>query len=344
MNLGFRTLKLFYKLLFLITIPSFITIATLAFFLWKDLHTVIGHPILFTCAILLFVTYIVLALFFIRSLSKGIEIIENASVELASGKFSAAIDVTGFPETSKIGAAINNLKDDLNGKTRFAEQIKTGNFEAIYAAHHEHDLLGQALLGIKENLIAIKQEDQQRNWASQGLAKFVEVLQSAKNLKDLSNDIIVNLVRIILANQGAIYILVKDKAGEEFLEMHACYAYNRSKHLSQQIALGEGIIGQAFLEKETIYLKEVPDRFIRITSGLGEANPRHILIVPLKMNETIVGIVELASFTAFSKHEIAFVEKIGESIAYAVSSIRIAENTQGMLDDLHKQTEQMREQ
>jgi hypothetical protein len=69
--------------------------------------------------------------------------------------------------------------------------------------------------------------------------------------------------------------------------MQACYAFNRSKHITQRILPGDGLIGQAFLEKETVYLKDVPDQFVRITSGLGEANPRHVLIVPLKMNETI---------------------------------------------------------
>lgn len=344
MNFGFRRLKLFHKLVFLVTIPLLLTIAISTFFLWRDFQTIIDHAILFTGTILLFAAYILLAVFFVRRLTKVIEAIENASAGLVAGKFDTTIEVNGLPETGKIGAAITTLRDDVNRQTKFAEQIKTGNLEAIYETRHDHDLLGHALLRIRENLITIKQEDQQRNWASQGLAKFVEVLQSAKNLKELSNDIIVNLVRTIQANQGAIFILVKDMAGDEFLEMQACYAYNRTKYLTQQIAPGEGLIGQAFLEKETIYLKEVPDRFVRITSGLGEANPRHILIVPLKMNETTVGMVELASFTEFSKHEVAFVEKIGESIAYTVSSIRIAENTQKMLDDLHEQAEQMRAQ
>ncbi|HEY5915867.1 MAG TPA: GAF domain-containing protein, partial [Chryseolinea sp.] len=238
---------------------------------------------------------------------------------------------------------INIVREGVFRQTRFAEEIKGGNLEASYEPIYEHDSLGHALLQIKENLIHIKLADEQRNWASTGLAKFVEILQSAKSLKELCNDLIVNLVRTIHANQGAIFILITENE-QEILEMQSCYAFNRTKHLAQKIAPGEGLVGQAFLEKETMNLREVPDRFVRITSGLGEANPRHILIVPLKMNETIVGMVELASFKEFQKHEINFVEKIGESIAYTVSSIRTAESTQKMVNDLHEQAEQMKAQ
>ena len=344
MIFSFRRLKLTNTLALLIVFPLLLTIAFGSYSWWTELWSVGDHPILFTTILLLLIAYLLMAMSFVRKLGNGIRVVENTASDFAAGKFDTKVHANGLHETTNIGSALSILSDDITRQTTFVEQIKSGNLDATYTPRHDHDLMGQALLSIKENLITIKKEDEQRNWASDGLAKFVEVLQRAKNLKDLSNDIIINLVRIIRANQGAIFIVVKDKEGEEFLEMQACYAYNRTKHLSHKISLGEGLIGQAFLEKETTYLKEVPDQFVRITSGLGEANPRHILIVPLKMNETIVGIVELASFTEFSKHEVAFVEKIGESIAHTVSSIRIAEDTQKMLDEMQEQAEQMRAQ
>lgn len=342
MAIVFRKLKLFHKLSFIFYGPLLITTGLLTFTFRENLK---DHATGILITVMFLAVSGVVATIFFRRVSAGIEKLKKTSGELASGKYDAATRVNGVMETTEIGDSIRQVKEELSRQARFAEQIRSGNLEASYAPRHLEDILGQSLIRIKENLITIKHEDQQRNWASEGLAKFVEVLQAAKNLKAISNDIIVNLVKIIKANQGAIFLVVNNQnTNEEELEMQACYAYNRTKHLTQSISIGEGVIGQAFLEKQTIYLKEVPDSFIRITSGLGEANPRYVLIVPLKMTETVVGVIELASFIEFGNHEIAFVEKIGESIAYTVSSIRTAESTQRMVDELNEQAEQMRAQ
>lgn len=284
------------------------------------------------------------AFFFARKVTRGIKTVNLTVKELATGNYDTLVRANGLIETTEIGQHLDLVRQDVVRQTAFAEQIRSGNLDAAYTIRHNQDALGNALMDIKANLIKIKVEDEQRNWASEGLARFVSVLQSSSNLKTMSNDIIVNLVRIIKANQGAIFLLSKDEHGQDCLDMQACYAYSRSKHLTQRVAPGEGLIGQAFLEKETIYLREVPDQFVRITSGLGDANPRFILIVPLTMSSDIVGILELASFRDFSKHEIEFVEKIGESIAFTVSSMRTAEKTQAMLKELNEHTEQMRAQ
>ena len=284
------------------------------------------------------------ALFFAHKVTKGIKTVNVTAKELAAGNYGSLVRANGLVETTEIGLHLDLVRQDVVRQTAFAEQIRSGNLDAAYSIRHDQDTLGKALVDIKANLIKIKKEDEQRNWASEGLARFVNVLQSSANLKAMSNDIIVNLVRIIKSNQGAIFILSKDDHGHECLEMQACYAYNRSKHLAQRVAPGEGLIGQAFLEKETIYLREVPDNFVKITSGLGDANPRFILIVPLTMNDDIIGVLELASFKDFSQHEIEFVERIGESIAFTVSTMRTAEKTQAMLKELNEQTEQMRAQ
>jgi hypothetical protein len=334
-----RKVTLSLKLLLLIAFPLLLTLAV-GLYALKKLQT----DLLIIISLIIIAIYIPIAVAFVRRLSAGIKSIENASASLASGKLNGQANLGNLHEAKNITTSLKSVADDLHRKTVFAEQIKSGNLAVPFETRHENDLLGKALVNIKDNLIAIKKEDEQRNWASDGLAKFVTVLQTAKNLKALSNDIIVNLVRILQANQGALFIVEKTENEKEVLNMQACYAFSRTKHLSQKISPGEGLIGQAFMEKETQYLKDVPDRFVRITSGLGEANPTYVLIVPLKMNEIIVGVVELASFKEFKPHEIAFVEKIGESIAHTFTSIQVSENTKKLLDESNEHAEQMRAQ
>lgn len=340
MNFGFVRLKLSAKLALLASFPFVLFIAILVYYLQNRSAVGSYFPLV---VLILLLGYAIAAWFFLRGLVKGIKFIKTITEELSAGNFNSNGYSGKVTELNTIIKTIQKVQLTTREQTDFAEQIKSGNITTTYTPRHENDGLGRALLGIKENLNAIHQEDQQRNWASEGLSKFVQILQAAKNLKELSNDIIINLVRTIGANQGAIFILVGE-GDAEVLEMQACYAFARSKHLTQRITPGEGLIGQAFLEKDTVYLKKVPEQFVRITSGLGEANPRHILIVPLKMNETIVGIVELASFTEFSQHVIGFVEKIGESIAHTVSAFQIAENTRMLLEESKAQAEEMRAQ
>jgi len=341
MAFGFRRLKLSQKLSLLFGLPLLLSLCLVAVVFGDNIAE---HAFAFALTALLLITCGIGATLFIQRLTKAVESIATMSRDLASGRLNAIKNVNALPETAEIGLSITLAADDVIRQTQFAEHLRSGNLDATYTSRHDKDILGKTLINIKDNLIAIRREDERRNWASDGLAKFVEVLQSAKNLKSISNDIIINLVRIIKANQGAIYLVEKNDSEDVRLELQACYAYNRTKHLTQSIALGEGILGQAFLEQQTNYLKDVPDHFVRITSGLGEANPRNILIVPLKMNETVVGLIELASFHEFNKHEILFVEKIGESIAFTVSTIRTNENTKRMVDALHGQTELMRAQ
>jgi GAF domain-containing protein len=338
-------LKLSSKLLVIAFLPLLVTIVPAlwyVFFLQGDLAR---RSVLLIAVLLgLLFFYSAGVFLFIKRLTAFMGMIGEAAADLSSGKPVAFIANTRTDEMGAIAQAVNVLNDELKRKANFAEQISTGNLGALYQSASGSDTFGHSLLTIKDNLIRIKEEDAKRIWATEALASFVEVLRSQRNLKALSNDIIINLVKTLKANQGTIFMVNQDQAGDTFLDMQACYAHKRTKYLTQRIAPGEGLIGQAFLEKRTLYLKKVPDNFIRITSGLGDENPRSILITPLKTEDEVVGIAELASFKEFSAHEIAFVEKIGESIAHTILSFRTAENTKKLLEESQVQAEYMRSQ
>jgi GAF domain-containing protein len=126
--------------------------------------------------------------------------------------------------------------------------------------------------------------------------------------------------------------------------MVSCYAYDKKKYIDKKLHVGQGLVGQAVMEKDTIYITHIPANYVQITSGLGEATPRSVIIVPLKTNDHVMGAIEVASFEKLEKHEIEFLEKLTESIAASIGSIRTNERTREMVNQLQQQTEQMRSQ
>ncbi|MCS6974355.1 MAG: GAF domain-containing protein [Cyclobacteriaceae bacterium] len=288
-----------------------------------------------------------IAFFLIRSITRPVNFLKNVVVKLGRGELvEEKQSKFSKDEIGEMALAMDNLVAGLKATTLFAENIGKGNYSTEFKPLSDHDVLGNALINMRNNLARVAEEDKKRNWITEGLARFGEILRSNTNdLNKLADEIISNLVKYLKANQGAIYILDDDTEGEEpTISMKACYAWDKKKYLNQKIHKGEGLAGQAWQEGDTIYLTEVPQNYIRITSGLGDANPTCILIVPLKFNEQIYGVVEIASFSVLQDFEIQFVEKIAESIASTISTVKVNARTQRLLEESQEMTEQMRAQ
>jgi len=249
-------------------------------------------------------------------------------------------------EIGDMAVSISSMAEGLDRITSFAESIGDGKYDVEFNPLSDKDVLGNALLEMQSKLRTVAQEDKKRNWSTSGLAQFGEILRSSNdNFEKLSNDIISNLVKYIEANQGALFIVDPEHEAEgEHMELAACYAWDKKKFLEKKIQKGEGLSGQAWLEGDIIYLTDVPDSYVSISSGLGESNPRSILIVPLRLNDEIHGVIEIASFKTYEQYEIEFIEKIGESIAATISSVKVNEKTARLLDESTMMTEQMRAQ
>lgn len=271
---------------------------------------------------------------------------------LAKGVLIEKIHYHRKDEIGEMIDSVNTVVNGLKETSTFASEIGNGNLNIEYKPLSSEDVLGNSLLNMRENLIKAKTEeelrkieDQKRSWATHGLAMFADILRNTNNdLKELSFSIIKNLVGYLKINQGGIFIINDDNDNEHFLELVACYAYDRNKFMQRNIKIGEGLVGTCFLEQKTIYLKEIPKDYIFITSGLGSEIPSTLLIVPMKINEDIFGVIELASFDQFKQHEIEFAEKLAESIASAISNVKINNRTSMLLEKSQQQAEEMRAQ
>ncbi len=240
------------------------------------------------------------------------------------------------------------MTGNLRKAADFTNKIGQGDFGAtldiiVTETSGADQNLAVSLLTMKDRLAEVAEDDKRRNWSSEGLAKFAEFFRFNYELKAFGDVVIQNLVGYLKANQGALFIL-NDNSNQHCLELVSCYAYDRKKFQQKTVAPGEGLVGQAFLEKETIHLTEIPANYIQITSGLGSASPTSVLIVPIKTNDSVEGILEIASFKTFKDHEILFIEKLAENIASALSNLKINERTKKLLHESQTQEEELRSQ
>ncbi len=187
--------------------------------------------------------------------------------------------------------------------------------------------------------------NQQRQWTSDGLATFAEILRRESHDTTKLYDILISqIVRYVHANQGGLFLVQNEGSQEAYIELAACYAYERKKYQKKRIEIGEGMVGQAVQEVDALYLTEIPSDYIHITSGLGKANPTCLLIIPLQVNDHVEGVLELASFTEFEPYQVEFLKKLGESIAATIATTRINQRTKELLDASQWQTEALRAQ
>ena len=248
-------------------------------------------------------------------------------------------------DNDEIGGLLNGLVAGLRKTTLFANEIGKGNLDADYQALSDGDILGNSLITMRNNLKNSNEEDQRRNWATQGLAEIGTILRAQNtDSSELFNSIIKFVVKYTQSNQGSLFLMNEDNAKMQYLELSACYAWDKKKYLQKQIAIGEGLTGQCAIEQQTIYMTKIPANYISITSGLGAALPNALLIVPLKINEEIHGVLEIAGFHEYAQHVREFVEKLAETIAATISTVRVNDRTKELLTQTQQQAEEMRAQ
>ena len=183
-----------------------------------------------------------------------------------------------------------------------------------------------------------------RSWVDGGRSGLADELRGILDESTVAGRSITFLCKHLKAQMGALYLAYDGG----ILRLTGSYAYTRRNHEAQNIAIGEGSLGQAALENNTILLCEVPESYTPVASGLGHAVPKNVLIVPFSMDRELYGLVEMCSFQSFSDAQIAFVESVGESLAMAIKAARdrsVAEllaKTQQQAEELQTQQEELK--
>lgn len=229
----------------------------------------------------------------------------------------------------------------------FLKKLINKEFSAELELEKGFDPLGESLIKLRNNLSQDtgeqkqrKMEDDQRNWVSEGLANFGDILRiSFDKMEDFAFSIISYAVKYLRANQGGFFLVEQSDEGERYFDLKASYAYDRRKFADKQVDWGEGIIGTCALEMQSIYMTEIPKGYLEITSGLGYSPPGYLLIVPMIVQSEVIGILEIASFNPIREFEIGFVESLAESTANTISNLRSNIRTSELLRESQTQAE-----
>ncbi|HAF30715.1 MAG TPA: hypothetical protein DCG75_16860 [Bacteroidales bacterium] len=295
----------------------------------------------------LFIGNFVFKKFVQRPLKASIEALKNVS----NGDLNVHIseDVKeSKDETGYMNIALDEMILNLRDTAEFARQVGEGNLDHEIEMLSESDHLRVALIEMKEKLKeAAKQqeekriEEEKRSWMNEGLAKLNEILRKQDDVAELSYQILSFIINYMNANQGGLFIRNNEDQNNIILELKSFYAFNRRKYIKKTFELGEGLVGNCALEKQTIHLTEIPDQYIQITSGLGGANPHSLLLIPMKMEQEVLGVIEIASFNNFEKYQIDFLEQASLSIASSLNMAETNRRTSELLEKTQQQAEEM---
>jgi HAMP domain-containing protein/signal transduction histidine kinase/CheY-like chemotaxis protein len=252
------------------------------------------------------------------------------------GKLGGQAKVPGAAGTWKmLTENLNQLAATLTTQVRAIAEVATavtkGDLTRSIAveAAGEVAALKDNINEMIHNLRETTRINTEQDWLKTNLAKFSRMLQGQKDLNTVGRLILSELAPVVGAQQAVFYILDGSKETAQ-LTLLASYA-DRGLGIGKQLRLGEGLVGQCALEKQKIHITSAPPEYIRIGSGLGEASPRGIIVLPVVFEGQVKGVLELASFERFNSTHQAFLDQLTESIGIVLNTIEANMRTEDLL-------------
>jgi HAMP domain-containing protein/CheY-like chemotaxis protein/signal transduction histidine kinase len=267
------------------------------------------------------------------------------------GKLGGRANVPGASGTWRdLTDNVNQLAANLTTQVRAIADVATAvtkgdltrsiTVEAQGEVAALKDNVNEMIRSLRDTTLRNNEQD----WLKTNLAKFTRMMQGQKNLQSVSQLILSELAPVVNAKHGVFYIMDTNGGSEPILKLTATYAYKERKHLNKQFHIGEGLVGQAAFEKQRILLQNAPDDYITINSGLGEASPMQIVVLPIVFEGQVLAVMELASFTAYSDTYISLLDQLTESIGVVLNTIQANMRTEELLAQSQSLAEELQAQ
>ncbi|WP_328678165.1 HAMP domain-containing protein [Streptomyces sp. NBC_01261] len=258
------------------------------------------------------------------------------------------VDGTWRDLTESVNEMAGNLTRQVRAIARVATAVTRGDLnlkidvDAAGEIQELQDYINKMIANLRDTTIANKEQD----WLKGNLARISALMQGRRDLDDVASLIMSELTPVVSAQHGAFFLALPlaDVEGEEAYELRMLGSYGYSMgSMPTSFRPGEALIGTAAQERRTILVENAPSGYLKISSGLGEAPPAQVIVLPVLFEGKVLGIIELASFTPFTHIQKDFLNQIAEMIATSVNTISVNTKTEVLLKQSQELTEQLRE-
>ncbi|MCP4994005.1 MAG: response regulator, partial [Gammaproteobacteria bacterium] len=266
------------------------------------------------------------------------------------GRLGVQAEVPGAKGTWRdLTDNVNELAENLTTQVRAIGDVATAvakgdlSQEINVKARGEVELLKNNINTMTANLRETTRINEDQDWLKSNLARFARMLQGQRDLESAAKAILSEIADALPVRHGVFYSM-SNSGEEQQLELLTAYAYRKRKNLSSQFKLGEGLVGQCALEKRRILLTQAPSDYVQIVSGLGEASPLNIIVLPVLFEGEVLAVVELASLESFTTNHLDFLEQLADSLGLAMNVIQAGLRTDQLLQESQALSEELQSQ
>jgi signal transduction histidine kinase/HAMP domain-containing protein/ActR/RegA family two-component response regulator len=266
----------------------------------------------------------------------------------SEGRLGGQAEVEGVSGTWKrLTEGVNELASNLTTQVRaigaVASAVAEGDLtqSVEVAARGEVAALKDNVNLMVANLRETTRANQEQDWLKTNLARIAGLMQGHRDLLQLAQLILGELTPLTSAQYGAIYLAGDPRGGQQEFTRIATYGFTKGG-LDRFLA-GEGLAGQAAVERKPILITDAPAGYLRVGSGLGEAAPVNVAVLPILFEDQVLGVLELASLTRFSDVHLAFVDQFVGTIGVAINTIMASSRTEALLSESQRLTTQLQE-
>lgn len=290
-------------------------------------------------AVLLIVLIIVIVTATVKGIVNSIGRLKEAAERMAKGDVSGTLNVKAKDEIGDLAISFNEMIAVTKNFSDIADTIGEGDYSPVIKIRSEEDTLGLALDKMKSNLQKLSKENEIRTWLLTGNSELNDKMRGEKEVKELARDVISHLAVYLKAQIGAIYLKENGQ-----LTLSGSYAFQYRKDNANSFKPGQGLVGQAALEKKTILFSEIPHDYIRINSGLGNSIPKNIIVFPFLYEGEVKGVMEIGAAHEFSELDLQFLNMVGENVGIAFNAAQSRTKLKELLEETQRQAEELEAQ
>ncbi|PPS44184.1 response regulator [Chroococcidiopsis sp. TS-821] len=236
-----------------------------------------------------------------------------------------------------------NISQPLAEVSTVATKLAAGDLFVSVPEQNRQDEVGVLTRTFNQMIASLRTttiKNNEQAWLKSNLAKFALMLQGQRNTKKVAESVLAELVPLVNAQQGVFYVM---DTHDEKPVLRLLSSYAHQEQIPQKFQLGEGLIGQCALTQQKI-ITEVPSHYLRIRSGLGEATPQTIIVLPIVFNSQVSAVIELASLQRFSELQVTFLEQASDNLAIVLNTIASDARTQQLLQQAQALTTELQAQ